>query len=498
MNHPEFRTHTQPLAWFVIIGGLAGCVMVGPDYQRPNVNTGQNFKETAIKPISPAGALPGKWWTVFGDAKLNELEEEAWRGSPTLVAAAERVNQARAVARVTDADLLPTVNLDPSAGRARQSENRPVQPGSSAVGFTSNRFRVPLDMAYEIDFWGKIRRGSEAALARLESASAAYRTAALTLSSEVAQNYFAIKTLDAERVLLRDTIELRKQALALIRTRFKGGISSELDVARAETELFTAEAESVGLNKRRAELENALAVLLGRLPAEFTLEDKLLALAPPDVPVGLPAELLQRRPDIIETERTLAARNAEIGVAKAAFFPTIRLTGQFGFESIELKSLLKSPSRIAGIDIAAAIPIFEGGRNKANLARAQAVYDENLANYRQRVLVALQEVDSALAGLRILAEQSEAQARSVNSAKRGSQLSGVRFKSGLVNYLEVIDTERTLLANQRLATQLGGQRLGTTVALIKALGGGWETASTKQGTASPSKAIATALASPKN
>jgi outer membrane protein, multidrug efflux system len=452
---------------------LTACKTIGPNYQAPKSPAAQQFKE-ATADNKGAFTLDDKWWEVFGDAKLNELQAEATKANPQLQAAAARVTQARAVARVTEADLLPTVNFDPEASRSRQSENRPIQPGSPLIAYTANRFKVPLDAAYEIDFWGKIKRSSESAVARADAAGAAYRTALLSLQGDIAQNYFALRSLDAERAILRSNIELRQQGLALTRSRFKGGITSELDVTRAEAELAATEAESIGIGKRRAELEHALAVLQGKTPAEFNLAESPLDLAPPKVPAGLPSELLERRPDVAEAERLAAARNAEIGVAQAAFLPAVRLTGQAGFESADLSDLLRAGSRIWTTGIGLALPVFEGGRNKANLERAQAAFEENRALYRQRVLVAFQEVESSLAGLRVLAEQSAAQQRAVVSAQKSTQISNTRYKAGLVTYLDVLDAQRTALANQRLATQLAGQRLVSSVALVKALGGGWQ------------------------
>jgi outer membrane protein, multidrug efflux system len=470
-----------------LLASLHACSSVAPKYQAPALPGQAKLKESVKESAAPAqAALPEKWWLIFNDGKLNALEELALKGNPSLQAAAQRVMQARAIARVSEADLLPSVNFDPEAARTRQSENRAVQPGSPVRGYTASRFKVPLDAAYELDFWGKLRGAQQSALARADAAAAAYRTALLSLTADVAQNYFALRSFDAERAVLRNAIDLRRQALGLIQSRYKGGIASELDVVRAETELAAAEAEAIGIDKRRTEFEYALATLLGKTPAEFGLAESPLNLAAPSVPVGLASEILRKRPDVAEAERLLAARNADIGVAKAAFFPSIRLTGQFGFESTELGDLLKGGSRIGGIGIGAVVPIFEGGRNKANLARVQAAYEENLAAYRQRVLVAFQEVDSSLAGLRLLTDQSQAQARSVASAQRSAQLSLARYKSGLVNFLEVIDTERTRLAAERLSTQLTGQRLLTTVSLVKALGGGWQAA---KSAAAPSSAV---------
>jgi outer membrane protein, multidrug efflux system len=329
-------------------------------------------------------------------------------------------------------------------------------------------------MAYEIDFWGKMRRASESAVARAQAAQYGYQTITLTMAGDIAQNYFALRSLDAEREILRNTISLRRKGLEIARSRYRGGISSELDVTRGEAEIAATEVELIGIGKRRAELENAIAVLIGKLPSEFKLSEQVSNINVPKIPIGLASELLQRRPDVAEAERQLAARNAEIGVAKAAFFPAIRLTGQAGFESADLSDILRGASRIWTAGIGVVVPIFEGGRNKANVERAKAAFDENLAQYQGRVLVAFQEVESALAGLRILAEQSDAEARAVSNAQKSSQISTSRYKAGLVTYLEVIDTERTTLANQRLMAQLAGQRMVSSVALIKALGGGWQ------------------------
>ena len=466
------QSHGKPLLATITLLLLSACA-VGPSYQKPQRSAADNWKETTAN-NKGALQLSEKWWEVYADAKLNELEQSALAENYTLKAAMARVQQARAVARISDADLLPTVNFDPDASRNRQSANRPAQPGSVVRDYTTNRFRVPLDASYEIDFWGKMKRASESAVARAQAAQYAYQTVALSLTGDMAQNYFAIRTLDAERAVLLDNIAVRKRGLELVRSRYRGGITSELDVSRAEAELAAVEAESIGLGRRRAELENAIAVLLGKSASEFKLAESPLQTAVPGIAAGMPSELLQRRPDVAEAERLLAARNAEIGVAKAAFFPTIRLTGQAGFESADLTDLLKLSSRIWTAGIGVVLPVFDGGRNKANLERAKAVYEENLAQYQSQVLVAFQEVESALAGLRILAEQSEPQARALAGAQKTSQISNSRYKAGLVTYLEVVDSERNVLSNQRLATQLAGQRMLTSVALIKALGGGWQ------------------------
>lgn len=457
----------------LIVASLLTACAVGPNYQSPRILLAKDWKEASAE-NKGAIQLQQKWWEIFGDTKLNELEETALKGNFQLQAAAARVRQARAIARVSEADLLPTVNFDPDAQRNRQSANRPAQPGATVRDYTANRFRVPIDMAYEIDFWGKMRRASESAVARAQAAQYGYQTIALTMAGDTAQNYFALRSLDAERNILRNTIALRKKGVELARSRYRGGIASELDVTRGEAEIAATEAEFIGIGKRRAELENAIAVLVGKMPSEFKLDETLSNASVPKIPIGLASELLQRRPDVAEAERQLAARNAEIGVAKAAFFPTIRLTGQAGFESADLSDIVRGASRIWTAGIGVVLPIFEAGRNKANLERTKATFDENMAQYQGRVLVAFQEVESSLAGLRILAEQSDAQSRAVTNAQKSSQISTSRYKAGLVTYLEVVDTERTTLANQRLMVQLAGQRMVSSVALIKALGGGWQ------------------------
>jgi len=484
--HPlAHRFPRLPLTLALLV--LSACT-VGPEYKRPETTTPGNYKSAVGDPA--AVPLSAQWWTLFGDPTLNELEQQAAQASPQLQAAVARVTQARAIARVTEADFYPNVTLDPAVGRTRFSGNRPVQPGTTVTSYTVNRFSLPLDVSYEVDLWGKIRNTNKLAVAQAEATADAYETVRLTLFADVAQNYFALRSLDSEYDLVNRTIEYRKQGVELIRARYRGGASSELDVVRAEAEVATNESELIAIARRRAELENALAVLVGKNPIEFKLPQNPLTLPPPAIPVGLPSELLQRRPDVAEAERRTAARNAEIGVATAAFFPSLNLTGALGFESSDLSNFLTSGSRAWTLFGGLSQPIFEGGRNRANLDRAKAAYEENLANYRQQVLIAFEEVESALVGLRLLAQQSEAQARAVSNSERAAQISGARYRNGLVYFLDVLDAERTKLTNQRLATEIEGQRLVTSVSLIKALGGGWNGKYSPDATASagPAKA----------
>jgi multidrug efflux system outer membrane protein len=451
---------------------------VGPDYRRPSNSVPANYK--AVEPGAwqegqPLDHVPkGNWWEVFGDAGLNELETQAVQANQELKAAMARVEQARATARVARSELFPNLNLDPGFTRQRSSPNQVPHFGSA----TFNTFQTPFDLSYEVDLWGRVRRGFESARADAQASLAAMYNVLLTLQGDVAQNYFAFRALDAEISTVAGTVGLRHEQVRLVRSRFEGGIGNELDVARAETELAMTEAEAALLAQRRAELENAIAILVGANPATF----KLAAIEnakdnwnpqPPAVPAGLPANLLERRPDVAEAERQLASANARIGVAKAAFFPTLNLTGLGGYVSADLDTLFKWDSRTWSIGPSLSLPIFAGGRNRANYRRSQAAYDEAVARYRQQVLVAFGEVENSLSDIRHLTDQATAQQRAVANARRAATLATDRYRAGIVSYLEVVDASRDALSTERANAQISGQRLAAAVRLIKALGGGW-------------------------
>jgi multidrug efflux system outer membrane protein len=459
----------------------AGCT-VGPDYERPSGGAPPAWKETGPwKEAAPKDAIAkGAWWEIFGDPLLNELEAKA-SDNPDLKAAVARVTQARAIARLTESDFYPSITLAPTAERERNTENRAIQPPAAAKSYTANTFRVPVDIGYEVDLWGRVRRASEAVTAAAEAAVASYETVRLTLHADVASAYFALRAVDSDRAVLRRTLDLRRESLRLAQARLRLGAGSELDVSRAETELTTTEAESIGLEKRRAEIEHALAVLTGRPPSELRVPDRPLDLEPPAIPAGLPSDLLERRPDVAEAERRLAASNAEIGIATSAYYPSLTLTAELGYESRELKSLFNWESRVWTLGAGLVAPLYQGGRIDADVARARGRYEESVAQYRGRLLAAFQEVEDGLSGLRVLAEQAEAQSRAVASSRRTADLSTTRYNAGLVSYFEVVDAERTALQSERLATQLRGQRLVTSVFLIKALGGGWQDSAIRAG-----------------
>ena len=462
----------------------AGLLTVGPDYKKPTNSVPAKYKAAELgawKEGRPLDNVPkGNWWELFGDVGLNELESQALQANQDLKAAVARVDQARATARVARGEFLPSLNLDPGFVRQRYSPNQVPNFG----GVTANTFRAPLDLSYEIDLWGRVRRGFEGARADAQSSLAAFYNILLTLEADVAQNYFALRALDAEIATVAGTVDLRREQVRLVRSRFDGGIGSELDVARAETELATTEAEAASLARRRSQLENAVGVLVGANPASFRLAAPAMTNwnpQPPIIPAGLPAELLERRPDVADAERQLASASARIGVAKAAFFPVLTLTGSGGFVSADIDSLFKWDSHVWSIGPSLSLPIFAGGRNRANYKRSQAAYQEAIAHYRQRVLVAFGEVEDSLAGIRFLIDQAAAQQRAVTNARRAADLATDRYRSGIVSYLEVVDASRDALSADRANAQLAGQRLIAAVQLIKAIGGGWRADELLQG-----------------
>jgi NodT family efflux transporter outer membrane factor (OMF) lipoprotein len=455
----------------------ASLLTIGPDYQQPTNALPQNYKAAEYgvwKVGRPLDNLPkGNWWEVFGDTNLNALEVQALEANQQLKAAVARVSQARDIARVAGSELLPYVSADPSYNRQRYSPNEVPSFGAT----TANTFSTPLDLSYEVDLWGRVRRSFESARADAQASLADFYNVLLTLNSDVAQNYFSLRSLDAEIAAVSDTVDLRHEQVRLVRGRFEGGIGSKLEIAQAETELATTEAEMASLAQERDQMENALAILVGENPATFRLPaytDANWNPQPPEIPAGLPADLLQRRPDVAEAERRLASANAKIGVAKAAFFPVVTLTGSGGYLSGSASSLFNWESHTWSFGPSVSLPIFAGGRNKAGYKQAWAAYDEAVANYRQQVLVAFGDVENSLSAIRHLADQSEAQTRAVKSAQQSTSLATDRYRSGIVAYIEVVDASRDSLTAEQANAQLAGQRLVAAVQLIKALGGGWD------------------------
>ncbi len=465
------------LAAALVVGGCAA-----PDLRQPEVATPDAFKEASApvpegswKPAQPAEAAPrGAWWLAFGDASLSALEDEAVVANPDVAAAAARVAQARALLRVAEADRSPQLDLGAGGERGRYSSVQAALPGGTAAP-TFNAFSLLGSASYEVDVFGRVRNNVRATRADADASTALYRSVLLALQADVAQTYFRVRESDAELDVLRQTLRLREDDVRLTTSRFNAGDISEVDVTRAKTERATTEADMIGLERQRATAEHALAVLLGRAPAgfDFGVNPLVDVTNLPAIPAGLPSSLLERRPDIAAAQQQMIAANARIGVARSAIFPAVALTGQGGAESYQLSDLFKWSSTTWLIGAALSLPIVDGGRNRANIRRAESALDESVANYRKQVLAAFADVEDDLVGLRTLGGQARATDEAVASARRAAQLADRRYREGQTGYLESIDAQRQLLAVERQAVQLRGEQATTTVALIRALGGGW-------------------------
>lgn len=465
MNRIPFR-----LALAVAVAFLpAGCV-VGPEF-RPSAEAPPAGWRHQGQAVVPAPLAPD-WWTLFGDATLNGLQHRALAANQDLKKAVARVDENRAGVHAAKSAWYPTLDFNPSYERSRSSVNS-QQSGDASAG-TQNRFRATLDGSYEFDLWGKIRRTVESAAAQSAAVEAARDTVLLNLTADVAENYFSLRSLDAEITVLERTLGLRDKALAVNRSRLDLGAALPADVSQAETELANVQVDLNDVRRRRLLLLNGLAVLCGEAPSTFDLEPKPLVFdPPPEVPAGLPSELLLRRPDVAEAEQTAASKCAEIGVAKAAFLPSLKLTSTAGFESVALKDLFNWESRLWAIGPSVSVPIFSGGRNRANLQAAEARYEQAAAAYRQSVLGAFRDVENALANTRAYAEQAEALRRAEESARRTAGHFDERLKGGMISYLDVVESQRTLLQAERATAQNLGARYSASVQLIKSLGGGW-------------------------
>ena len=452
----------------------------GPKYKKPEVETPQSWQSPVPwQPATPLDALPkDTWWKLFNDSELNEYEQRAMASNQTLKAAAARLTQARAFARVTASGLYPELDAGVNAQRQRLSANRPTN-GASIIptAVTQNVFNIPFTLNYELDLFGRVRNSLQAANASLQASAADLENVHLLISSELAADYFQLRELDAELAVVQKAIDFEKEGLNLVDKRHQGGAVSGLDVAQQQTVLDSSYTQLALLQQQRAQFEHAIAVLQGLPASNFKAPVRVLDVLPPAVPLTLPSELLQRRPDIAIAERQVAAANAQIGIAKAAFYPSISLGAGGGFQSRDIGKLLDAPSAIWSIGLSVLEPVFAGGRNHARLDAARAAYDENVANYRETSLVAFQQVEDALSGLTALASASDSQQRAVSDAGRSLTLANARYTGGLVTYLDVITAQEQVLNNERLATQIQGQRLVTSVLLVKALGGGWDSAS---------------------
>ena len=458
---------------------LAGCT-VGPNYARPNAPAPPAYKE--LPPdwttAQPSDAIArGKWWEIFQDTSLNGLEEQINVSNQSLKAAEAQYVQARALVRQNRADYFPTITAGFSALRDHQSQNRPLF-SQSTSNYTD--ITLPVSASYEADIWGRVRRTVESSRAQAQATAADLEGVRLSLHAELASDYFQLRELDAEEQLLSDTVKAYEQALDLTQNRFKGGVASAVDVAQAQTQLETTRAQAIDVGVQRAQFEHAIAVLIGQPASKFSLPVSPLDLTPPTIPAGMPSELLERRPDVAASERRVAAANANIGVAKAAYFPNVSLTTSGGFESSTITNLLSGPSGFLVAGASAMVTAFDAGRRHAVSDEAKAAYDQSVANYRETVLSAFQDVEDNLAALRILQDEAKTQQAAVTAAQASLNQSLTRYKGGVTTYLEVITAQGLALSDERTAVQILGRRVNASVLLVRALGGGWDSSSLPQ------------------
>lgn len=456
---------------------LTGCA-AGPDYERPSAPQSPAFREAPAgwKEAQPRDEIArGKWWEIFGDPELAALVEKVDAGNFTLAAAAARQRQAQAAVTIARSGLFPGLDADLSVTRSRS-------PSGSAGGVTQGRVttsrNLSLGASWEIDLWGRVRREVEAAQADAEASAGDLASARLSLQAELATNYFALRLLDVQKKLFDDTVAAYRTSLELTNNRYNAGVAARADVVQADAQLKSALSQSVDFGVQRAQLEHAIAVLTGVAPSQLAIAPKAQYGAPqsvslPAIPPGMPSELLERRPDIAAAERRVAAANADIGVAKAAYFPSLVLNAALGFRSTDASAWLTAPSRFWSLGPALALTIFDAGRRGAVSDQAVAAYDATVADYRQTVLIAFAEVEDNLAALRVLEEESRLQLESVDAARQSLQLTLNQYKAGTVSFLNVVVAQTALLAEQRAAVQVLNRRLAATVGLIRALGGGW-------------------------
>jgi NodT family efflux transporter outer membrane factor (OMF) lipoprotein len=462
---------------------LSGCT-VGPNYHRPTAPAAPAFKESAVVPPPdlPGGgwkqvtpndsAIRPNWWEIYQDPELDKLEQQVAVSNQTLKASYEQYVQARAAVQFYRSQYFPTVQAGPSATRERQSQNRPLYvPGSKS---TYNDLFLQGEVSWEPDLWGNIRRQVESQRATAQATAADLANVDLSLRSELATDYFELRGLDTQQRLLDNTVVQYEAYLELTKTRFVGGVATDSDVALAQTQLDQTRAQAIDVGVARAQFEHAIATLTGVPASSFSLPAAPLDLPLPQVPVGVPSQLLERRPDVAAAERRANAANAQIGIAIAAYYPTINITGTGGFESKNAGTLIQGPSALWSLGGSAVELLFDAGRRHALTEEARAGYEQNVANYRETVLQAFQEVEDNLSGLRILNSESSAQQRAVDSARRSLSISTNRYKGGVTTYLEVITAQATQLSNERTAADITTREFAASVQLVKALGGGWD------------------------
>ena len=460
---------------------IEGC-MVGPRYARPNVTMTPTYKEEVPgsfkgsdlwQPVRPGDQISrGNWWEIFGDPELNKLEEQIAGSNQTLKVAEARFREARAAIRFNRAAQFPTISTAPSANYVKVPDYSPNFPSKVQEASTGD-FVLPFDLSYELDLWGRVRRGVAASREEAQATAADYGTAQLSLEAELAVDYFELRSADAQKQLLDNTVKAYADNLQLTLGRFKGGVAPRSDVAQAQTQLDTTNVQDTDVSVQRAQFEHAIAILIGKPPANFSLAAAPVNTQPPSIPIGLPSDLLQRRPDIAAAERRMAEANQQIGIARAAYFPTVTLGGTAGFAGTQGSNWFTWPSGFWAVGPALAETLFDAGRRRATSESARANYDATVATYRQTSLTAFQEVEDNVAALRILENEAQQQRHAVASSQDSLQIFTNRYKGGVDTYLQVITAQTIELANERNDIDILRRRLDASVLLIKALGGGW-------------------------
>src|SRR5215472_13136065 len=458
---------------------LSGCA-VGPNYRRPDAPAAPSWKEQPPwRAAAPKDGLPkGQWWTIFGDSELDRYESQAIAANQTIEIARDQLQQARASARITRSGLFPQLSAAISAQRLRGSRNAPTTTGVPlSRASTQSNFQIPFNLSWEADVFGGVRRTVESANAKYQASAAALENVRLVVTSELAVEYFSLRELDAAISVVGDAVQYQQKALELVQNRHAGGIASGLDVAQQETQLNATRTQATLLRRQRAQFEHAIAALVGAPASSFSVPVKPLAAEAPEIPLGVPSDVLERRPDVAQAERQMASQNAQIGVAKSAYYPGFNLFANGGVQSADLGLLLNAPSAFWAVGANVTETILSGGRRRAQVDFAKSGYGASVATYRQTVLTAFQEVEDGISGLSVLAQAVQSQQQAVEASQRALTIANDRYVGGLVTYLDVVTAEQVLLDNKRLATQILGQRLTTSVSLVKALGGGWDAAS---------------------
>jgi NodT family efflux transporter outer membrane factor (OMF) lipoprotein len=454
---------------------LSGCT-VGPKYVQPTVPPPPPaFKETPSNwaQASPQDQLPkGKWWEIYGDQQLNSLEETIAVSNQNLKVAYQEYMSARDLVRQARSQLFPTVAVQPSGSRIQLSQNRPNVLPTTKSQYSDTA--LPVELSYEVDLWGQVRRTIESSRENAQASAGDLENVSLSLHSELAFDYFSLRGLDLQKQLLDATVVDFEKALQLTQARYHGGVASDVDVAQAETQLETTRAQDIETGVARAQFEHAIAVLTGQTASTFSIPPAPLTASPPQIPLGVPSELLERRPDIAAAERRVASANAQIGIATAAYYPQISLSASGGLESTVIGTLFQGPSALWSVGGSAFETVFDGGRRRAVTQQARDNHAATVASYRENVLEAFQQVEDNLAALRLLDQELATQQVAVASARRSVDLSTARYKRGITTYLEVLTAQSIALSDERTAADLMARRMTASVQLIKALGGGWD------------------------